>query len=184
MTPEVQKLAQRAALLLRSTHFVTLATVSPTGEPWASTVGYVHTLDGSVRLVWYSMREARHSRNIEHQPLVTGSIFRTDLGASAALGLDGLQFQARAQAVEGPRFEQTREHFYRLNFPDEQVRRQWMLPESEFIGAGPRRFYEATLEAWWLLDVDQWLVDKRDMRIALPAPATFVELAASGALAA
>lgn len=168
-------LMERADLLLRTTRFVTLATLSGDGEPWASTVNYVPLLDGPPRLIWYSMREARHSRNIDARPLTTGSLFRTDLGPSAPLGLDGLQFTGLARAVESNRIQEVRDHYYRLNFPDETLRRQWMLPEQQFNGDGPRRFYELTIRDWWLLDVERWLHDKVDQRIALPSPELFAK---------
>lgn len=175
MTSEQLSLMERAELLLRTTRFVTLATLAEDGEPWASTVNYVLRIDGVPRLIWYSMREARHSRAIDAHPLTTGSLFRTDLGPSAPLGLDGLQFTGWARAVDGGRLQAVRDHYYHLNFPDEAVRRQWMLPEQQFREDGPRRFYELAIKDWWLLDVERWLRDKVDQRIALPSPELFAK---------
>ncbi|AKT42052.1 pyridoxamine 5'-phosphate oxidase family protein [Chondromyces crocatus] len=172
MRAEEAALLQRAAVLLKTTGYVTLSTVSDEGEPWASTVAYTPRVEGVPRLIWYSMRGARHSRNIEAHPAICGSIFRTDLGASSPLGLDGLQLRGSARAVPAQELPPIRDYFYETLFPDEGVRRQWMLPESEFTGDGPRRFYELTIKEWWLLDVDRWLVDKVDQRIALPGPAS------------
>lgn|GEM_PF-2224489 len=180
MATQPHALLQRLELLLKTARFVTLATASAEGGAWASTVNYVPHIDSQVRLLWYSMREARHSRNIEENAALSGSIFRTDLQETSPLGLDGLQFRGTCHAVDEPDLEKWRSHYYQRNFPDASVRQQWMLPSTEFQGQGPRRFYVLTIEEWWLLDIDGWLKDKRDKRIELPPPGRVVDLAAQG----
>ncbi|NVJ22261.1 MULTISPECIES: pyridoxamine 5'-phosphate oxidase family protein [Myxococcus] len=183
MTTQSHALLQRLELLLKTARFVTLATASAEGRAWASTVNYVPHIDTRVRLLWYSMREARHSRNIEENAALSGSLFRTDLQETSPVGLDGLQFSGTCHAVDEFELEKWRGHFYQWNFPDESVRSQWMLPSTEFLGQGPRRFYSLTIEEWWLLDIDGWLKDKRDKRIDLPPPGRVAELAAHGEFA-
>jgi hypothetical protein len=169
-------LLQRSALLLRTARFMTLATMSGTGQPWASTVNYIPLIDTPLRLVWYSMRVARHSSNIGAHPAATGSIFRVDLGDASPIGLDGFQFAGRCREIPGSEVETIHAQYYLLNFPDEVIRRQWTLPIRQFHGDGLRRFYEIVIEDWWLLDIDRWLVDKCDQRIALPDPSRFSTL--------
>ncbi|MFH8553143.1 pyridoxamine 5'-phosphate oxidase family protein [Streptomyces celluloflavus] len=163
---DLERLAERSRQLLADARFMTLAT----GDgvfPWASTVNYV-ALWAPLRLLYYSLRTARHSRNVAHHPRVSGSIFLTGL---PGFGLDGAQFTGTCRAV-GPRaVAEYHRHYYLLNFPDEEVRRRWLLPEAEFRGAGPRRFYTVEVERWWLLDIDRWLIDKHDRRIAVPLQA-------------
>ncbi|WP_141323000.1 pyridoxamine 5'-phosphate oxidase family protein [Myxococcus sp. AB025B] len=171
-------LLQRLELLLRTGRFVTLATSAPSGAAWASTVNYVPHISDQVRLIWYSMKDARHSRNIERQEQVSGSIFRTDLETLSPLGLDGVQLVGRCHAVEGQELESYRDYYYRRNFPDDTVRQKWLLPPEEFTDKGPRRFYALTIEEWWLLDIDGWLEHMRDQRIDLPPPSRVVTLAA------
>ncbi|MFG2112080.1 hypothetical protein ACGFRB_05480 [Streptomyces sp. NPDC048718] len=61
--------------------------------------------------------------------------------------------------------------YYALNFPDEETRSAWRLPEDGFRGTGARRFYVVEVARWWLLDIDRRLVDKHDQRIAVPLDA-------------
>ncbi|WP_051242608.1 pyridoxamine 5'-phosphate oxidase family protein [Stappia stellulata] len=167
---------QRVEFLLRTARFVTLATADPETGPWASTVNYILCEDNDIRLLWYSMRDAQHSRNIERTSAISGSIFRTDLTPEQSpLGLDGVQFSGHCRAVPVARVANVHEEYYRLNFPDEALRKQWMLPLDQFTGAGPRRFYEFVLEKMWLLDIERWLLDKEDRRFEV----NLNELAAS-----
>ncbi|MFJ1595797.1 pyridoxamine 5'-phosphate oxidase family protein [Streptomyces sp. NPDC088261] len=160
------KLTERSDHLIENTRFMTLATQGPEGA-WASTVNYV-PLREPLRLLWYSLRRARHSRNIEADPRLSGSVYLTGL---PGLGLDGAQFTATARAVGPDRLEELSEYYYLRNFPDEEVRRQWRLPLDEFRDDGPRRFYLLEVREWWLLDIDQWLLDMNDQRIAVPLAA-------------
>ncbi|TDD29610.1 hypothetical protein E1287_30720 [Actinomadura sp. KC06] len=126
---------------------MTLATSDPCGA-WAATVNYV-PLREPLRLLWYSLRRVRHSRNIESGSRVSGSVFLTGLPVAAV--------------------------YYDRNFPDEGVRRQWRLPLDEFQGASPRRFYMIIIDASWLIDIDQWLIEKNDQRVAVHPPALSAE---------
>ncbi|HVJ63575.1 MAG TPA: pyridoxamine 5'-phosphate oxidase family protein [Tahibacter sp.] len=160
-------LIERSRLLLDTARFVTLSTIDAAGEPWASTVNYV-ARPAPLRLVWYSMREARHSVNIAAHPGVAASIFRTDLGEASPLGLDGAQLTGLCRAVPADELPDVSAHWYERNFPDPAVRADWMLPLTEFMGDGPRRFYELRVTGWWLFDFDRWQTDKVDSRIAVP----------------
>lgn len=162
MTPHAQ-LVDRSDFLIENARFMTLATRGADGRAWASTVNYV-PLREPLRLLWYSLRRAQHSRNIETDPAVSASIFMTGL---AGLGLDGAQFTGEAHPVGPDELERLSTFYYERNFPDEEVRREWLLPLDEFRGSGPRRFYVVEVDAWWLLDIDQWLVDMNDQRIAV-----------------
>jgi uncharacterized protein YhbP (UPF0306 family) len=158
-------LAARGEYLLAHGRFMTLATTNGT-TPWAATVNYV-PLRAPLRLLWYSMREARHSRDLALHPQAAGSIFLTGL---PGFGLDGAQFDGPVHTVEGAQAEEFHRHYYELNFPDVTVRREWELPVEQFRDAGPRRFYYLAVSNWWLLDIDQWLIDKRDQKITAPTP--------------
>lgn len=142
---------------------MTLASVDPHGA-WASTVNYV-PLREPLRLLWYSLRSARHSRNLESHSFVSGSIYLTGL---PGLGLDGAQFEATARCVATTEIDEMAAWYYQRNFTDHDERERWRLPLDQFHGSGPRRFYVATIRAWWLLDIDRWLRDMHDQRISVP----------------
>ncbi|HDI4959788.1 TPA: pyridoxamine 5'-phosphate oxidase family protein [Salmonella enterica] len=159
-------LVQRSLYLLNSARFFTLASQQGDGLPWASTVNYVPLFE-PLRLVWYSMRIARHSRNICHRTEVSGSLFRYDMQETSPLGLDGAQFTGNAREIPQSECERIHQDYYRLNFPDALERARWQLPLHEFYGDGPRRFYELLINDWWLLDIEGWLQTKEDRRVSV-----------------
>ncbi|MFC5182455.1 pyridoxamine 5'-phosphate oxidase family protein [Actinomadura harenae] len=163
---ESKELAERSHHLLADARFMTLATIDG-NEPWASTVNFV-ALHQPLRLLYYSLLTARHSLNVENNPLVSGSIYMTGL---PGFGLDGAQFTGHCHAVGSDQLAEAHRTYYELNFPDEDTRREWLLPRSEFHGTGPRRFYVVRVRHWWLLDIDRWLTDKHDQRIEVPVQA-------------
>lgn len=157
-------LTQRSFYLLESARFFTLASQNADSTPWASTLNYV-PLFGPLRLVWYSMKSARHSENIRRNAEVSGSLFRYDMQETSPLGLDGAQFTGSAREIPQSECERVHHDYYRLNFPDLLERARWEIPLEEFYGDGERRFYEITINEWWLLDIDGWLKTKNDDRV-------------------
>jgi uncharacterized protein YhbP (UPF0306 family) len=157
-----RNLLERSASLLDNARFLTLATRN-SEESWAATVNFV-PLRSPLRLLWYSLRSARHSRHIIENPQIAASIFMIGL---PGLELDGAQLTGTCQPVED-RVADYHQLYYELNFPDETVRAQWLLPLSEFTRDGPRRFYLLTVNRWWLLDIERWRRDKYDTRIEVP----------------
>ncbi|WP_124376980.1 pyridoxamine 5'-phosphate oxidase family protein [Pseudomonas synxantha] len=161
---------ERCRRLLCTTRFITLATASVQGSPWASTVNYVYRRQ-TESLLWYSMSDSLHSQNIDHDPNISGSIFRTDLGTSAPpVGLDGIQLSGFARSVPDDEIEVVYEEYYRTNFPDVLTRAQWALPLSDFKKNGKRSFYILTIQRLWLLDLERWSYDKNDQRIEVELP--------------
>lgn len=159
-------LIERSLSLLQSARFFTLASRSLDGVVWASTVNFVPAFS-PVRVIWCSMRTARHSENIRQCTQVSGSVFRTDLQGVSPLGLDGAQFTGVSREVPEHESAETHDYFSRSNFPDEALRAEWMPALSEFVGEGKRRFYELEIGEWWLLDIDHWLEARQDQRIAV-----------------
>ncbi|MEV4252860.1 hypothetical protein AB0J52_06790 [Spirillospora sp. NPDC049652] len=133
---ESEELVQRSHHLLANARFMTLATTDG-NEPWASTVNFV-ALHQPLRHLSYSLHTARHSRNLGDNLIVSGSIYMTGL---PGFGLDGAQFTGYCHAVGPDQLAQVHRAYYELNFPAEDTRREWLLPQSEFQGTGPRRFY-------------------------------------------
>ncbi|MCX5381456.1 pyridoxamine 5'-phosphate oxidase family protein [Streptomyces sp. NBC_00091] len=158
-------LNERVDRLLANARFTTLATHDGR-TPWAATVNFV-ALHRPLRLLWASMASARHSRDIAAERSVAGSIYMTGL---PGFGLDGMQYSGTARSIEHESeviaFHKT---FYDLNFPDEAVRQQLLLPPETYFRDGGRRLYLLTVEQYWLLDIDRWLIDMTDQRIEVPA---------------
>ncbi|GAA2598376.1 pyridoxamine 5'-phosphate oxidase family protein [Streptomyces axinellae] len=164
--PEHASLSERSRRLLAQGRFLTLATAHG-GTPWAATVNYV-ALGAPLRLLFYSLTRARHSRDIALRPQVAGSVFMTGL---PGFGLDGVQFTGECRAVDASGLAEIHRLYYEVNFPDPAVRAEWTLPLSEFRDGGPRRFYLVTVRELWLLDIERWLADKHDQRVAVPLDA-------------
>ncbi|CBJ80640.1 hypothetical protein XBJ2_740008 [Xenorhabdus bovienii str. Jollieti] len=160
-------LIQRSLYLLNNARFFTLASRHADNMPWAATVNYVPLFE-PLRLVWYSMRIARHSENIFYHAEVSGSLFCHDMQATAPPGLDGAQFTGCAREIPQCECECIHQDYYRLNFPEARERARWQLPLHEFYGDGARRFYELRINDWWLLDIDGWLKTKEDRRVPVP----------------
>ncbi|AZE47014.1 hypothetical protein C4K04_1322 [Pseudomonas chlororaphis] len=164
---ELASLSQRSRTLLSTARFMTLATASTRGSPWASTINYV-CLREPLKLIWYSSRDAVHSRNIADRAGISATVFRSDLGEISPIGLDGGQLVGECRAIVGAEVEEIHQHYYEQNFPDVLARQQWMLPIDQFQGEGVRRFYELSIERWWLFDIERWLQDKQDSRVEVP----------------
>jgi uncharacterized protein YhbP (UPF0306 family) len=162
MNPE-----QRSLYLLNHARFFTLASFGQDRLAWASTVNYVAIFE-PLRLLWYSMRSAKHSINISLNAEVSGSLFLNNMQGISPLGLDGAQFTGIAREIPEYECEKAHHDYYLLNFPDALERARWQLPLHEFYGSGPRRFYELIPGNWWLLDIDTWLKTKVDKRISVP----------------
>ncbi|NTY86600.1 pyridoxamine 5'-phosphate oxidase family protein [Serratia fonticola] len=156
----------RSLALLNGARFFTLASRSLDDSVWAATVNFVPAYS-PVKMIWCSMRSARHSENIRQHPQVSGSVFRTDLQGESPLGLDGAQFTGVSRELSEHENAATHDYFSCCNFPDEALRDEWMPPLSEFMGEGKRRFYELTITEWWLLDIERWLETRQDQRIAV-----------------
>lgn len=153
-------LVQRSLYLLNSARFFTLASRQMDDLPWASTVNYV-PLFNPLRLVWYSMRGARHSQNICEHSEVSGSLFRYDMRDISPLGLDGAQFTGIVREIPQSECEHIHQYYYRLNFSNALERAHYQLPLHEFYGDGVRRFYELLIKDWWF----GWLQTKEDRRV-------------------
>ncbi|WP_413733383.1 pyridoxamine 5'-phosphate oxidase family protein [Sodalis sp. RH21] len=165
--------ASRSEYLLDNARFFNLATSSAVGEPWIATLNYV-VKRSPLRLFWYSMAQSLHSQNIRRRAAVSGAIYLTAIPDSPLPGLDGAQFTGTAREIERNECADVHDYYYLHNFPDSRIRAQWMLPLSEFAGAGKRRFYELRLEQWWLLDLEGWRQNKEDCRIPVPLASLYV----------
>ncbi|PRD14452.1 pyridoxamine 5'-phosphate oxidase family protein [Pantoea coffeiphila] len=163
---------ERSLFLLQNCRFFTLASRPDTGEAWASTLNFVPAFS-PVRLIWCSPKDARHSENIRQHPLVSGSMFRTDLESISPVGLDGAQFTGLCREIAPAEVAATHTYFSQMNFPDAQQRAAWMPPLQEFISEGARRFYEMKIAEWWLLDIDRWLETGLDKRLSLDLASVF-----------
>ncbi|QFZ19706.1 pyridoxamine 5'-phosphate oxidase family protein [Saccharothrix syringae] len=126
---------ERARCLLAGARRATLVTTDGT-TPWVCAVDLV-PLHAPLRLLWHSPREARHSRDVESHPGVSGIV----------PGADGLRFTGTARAVEPHEVADGHEAYHRSGPAD-------AVPVEEFRDGGPRGFYLLHVDRLWL-EVDQ-----------------------------
>lgn len=127
---------QRAAAILRTIQYATLATVTPDGRPWNSPVYAV--IDTELRLYWISDKEGQHSRNVRRN----GRVFIVMYDSTVPEGQgEGVYIQAHAHELDDA----------------EEIRRVRELKKGKsdenpslFQDNGVRRVYEAVPEQIWM----------------------------------
>lgn len=171
-------LAGRTWRLLEEAKYLTLATVSDDGLPWAAVLQYAWLRD-PLRLLFGSAVRARHSRHVAARPQVGGSLFATaNDGAGAAIAsVDGAQFTGRCAELPAADVARLHATFYEAVLPDPRMRAEWALPSSSLCPPAEHRLYMITVGRWWLIDTRTWAEDRIDRRIEVP----LTELASPGA---
>jgi hypothetical protein len=132
--------------------YLTLATADAEGRPWATPVWYAPV--GDTEVLWVSVPDARHSRNIEVRPDVGIVVF--DSHAPYNTG-QGLYLEAVAGPVPPAEIDRYVDAFSRAS-----VDRGGTGWTAEVVTPPARhRLYRATVSA-------RWILDERDRRIPVP----------------
>ncbi|HSX17180.1 MAG TPA: pyridoxamine 5'-phosphate oxidase family protein [Patescibacteria group bacterium] len=131
-------LPDRFQELLERIPYVTIATVSPDGQPWNSPV--VGRFDEDMNLYWVSWQKNRHSDNIAREPRIFVVVF--DSQAPEGTG-EGLYMQMRARAIDTKKGIIEAAGVYDTSFFKEP------LDHEQFLGDCPQRFYKAVPEKMW-----------------------------------
>jgi nitroimidazol reductase NimA-like FMN-containing flavoprotein (pyridoxamine 5'-phosphate oxidase superfamily) len=153
---------KRSAEIINKVLYITIASVSESGEPWNSPV--YSGFDKDLNFYWSSDKESQHSKNIR----TNGKVFLVIYDSTVAAGTgEGVYIQARAEELEdnaeilvARRVTQSRKG--QLN----------ELTETEFdkfTGDAIRRVYKATPEQIWMNDVETDAGGKyiRDIKVAV-----------------
>ncbi|MGW2290695.1 pyridoxamine 5'-phosphate oxidase family protein [Streptomyces phaeochromogenes] len=154
----INEFAERAAKMIRENRFLTLATHGADGV-WAAPINYV--VGSDTHLYFYSAAEARHSQHIGDRAIVAGSVFNS---MATSEEVDGLQFTATCETLNGEKLEKVSEYYFRVNFPDETDRAWWYRPASEFAPGATWRFYQLSMAEVFVIDfesVEESRIDKR-----------------------
>jgi uncharacterized protein YhbP (UPF0306 family) len=136
----MSELESRAAAVIETNKYMTLATVDGDGRPWATPVYF--TPDGHTHLYWASSPDAQHSRNLAANPVVSIAIF----DSTVAIGQGkAVYFTADVQLVpEAELAECARLFCGRLP----ELRE--FTPE-ELKAPADLRLYRATVTGAWIL---------------------------------
>jgi nitroimidazol reductase NimA-like FMN-containing flavoprotein (pyridoxamine 5'-phosphate oxidase superfamily) len=144
-----------AANILASNRYLTLATVSD-DRPWASPLAY--TIEPDLSLIFYSARDSRHCKNLSQNPHVSGAIFDSREPSDTA---DGIQFVGTVEEVSDDDLADVMGRYFRLSFPEPEIRSRWNRPVSDFQGPAPQRFYRIKIGHIYKPDPTSTLVDRR-----------------------
>lgn len=132
---------KRAAEILKSITYATLATVTPEGKPWNSPVYY--NFDENLNIYWVSDKEGQHSKNVTANKQVFIVIY--DSTAPEGDG-EGVYIQARVEQVTDP------EEILRVR----RIKKGSHFEQSPdtFLGDSIRYMYKAIPEKVWMNDAE------------------------------
>lgn len=132
--------------VLSANRYLTLATCSVDGAPWAAPLMYA--VDQHDRFYWVSAWDAVHSRALFENPSAALVIYDSDPGYGKA---QALYCKARATVLEGDDLARGCEIFYRMRYPDDEERAKKGRKPEDFVGDSPRRMYAADVIEYSIL---------------------------------
>jgi nitroimidazol reductase NimA-like FMN-containing flavoprotein (pyridoxamine 5'-phosphate oxidase superfamily) len=136
----MNELDSRAAAVIESNKYLTLATVDTDGNPWATPVYF--TPDGHTSFYWASSPDAQHSRNIADHPNISIAIF----DSTVAIG-QGKAVYLKAHAAVVPDDELVAcARFFSARLPELRE-----YTADEFRAPAEMRLYRATTTQAWTL---------------------------------
>lgn len=152
-------LVSRASAVMANSRYATLAVLSD-NRPWTYTVSLVPLPGDPGSFIYYSYEGSRHSGVIRKNREVSGSIYMLDQNN---VPVDGLQFEGEVRIIDEPDLNMY-SHYYETSFPDEENRSKWQIEFAEFSGSGNQRFHLVKMNVVWLMDLEQWEIDRIDRR--------------------
>lgn len=149
-------LSKKAKEIVQKILYITIASVTPDGNPWNSPV--YSAFDEDYNFYWSSWTENQHSKNIVNNENVFLVIY--DSTAKEGTG-EGVYVKAKAKMLT-----EEKDIVHALKYLDGRVGKQ-KDPKArplEFLGNNPRRVYKAIPEKFWMNsdgDVNGMYVDTR-----------------------
>ena len=160
-------LVDRTKRILEEAKYLSLSTVSPSGEPWAAVLQYAYLVQ-PLRFLFGSAMRSRHSGHIVANPTVSGSLYVTGDGALTAV--DGAQFTGTCRELTEPEVREHHATFYDALLPDEESRAEYTLPVELLLAPAEHRIYQITVTNLWLIDTSTWIEDRIDRRVEVEIP--------------
>ena len=147
---------KKVAEILQTIRYVTIATVTPEGQPWNSPVA--HILDEDLSLYWASDKNNQHSKNIRSNPTAYAVIYDSTVPEGEG---EGVYVQAEAHEISSP--EEVL-HIRKLIKGESYV-----THDNEFLGDDIRRMYKLIPKQIWINDAEvQDGVFVRDFKVEVP----------------
>jgi hypothetical protein len=146
---------ERAAEVLRTIRYATVATADLQARPWNSPVYSAH--DDELNIFWISDKQNKHSQNIQQNPLVFIVFYDSTLPPGQG---QGLYFSATVSELSDPRD---------IAVGRELVDGSDSSSTEEYSGNGVCRIYRATPQSAWINTVEERDgIIVRDYRIEIP----------------
>ncbi len=138
----MEEVVNRAKELIDKIPYITIASVTPEGEPWNSPVFAAH--DENYNFIWNSSVDSQHSKNIQN----SGKVFIVIYDSTKEGEGFGIYIEADAKEIEDDKLDNAIKVFY------EKKGRQ---PEnkSEFMSPSTRRMYMAVPKKVWINNYDK-----------------------------
>jgi uncharacterized protein YhbP (UPF0306 family) len=160
-------MTDRTKRILEEAKYLSLSTVSQSGEPWSAVLQYAW-LAQPLRFLFGSATQSSHSGHIATNPVVSGSLFTT--GNGALTEVDGAQFTGTCRELTEAEVREHHATFYDALLPDEESRAEYTLPVELLLPPAEHRIYQITVQRLWLIDTSTWIEDRIDRRIEVELP--------------
>lgn len=148
-------LIERAAIIIKTIEYVTIATVCPDGTPWNSPVYTAY--DNDLNFYWKSWVENQHSKNISACPDVFLVLY--DSRAKAMEG-EGVYIKAKAKPLMIEDAEDIKKGFDSIVLRAGHCTTEY----TDFFDGDPRRVYKASPTHIWMNDGSTLKGDFIDIR--------------------
>ena len=113
--------------IIKNNKFLSLATVSNSGEIWNTPLSYV--TDNDYNFYFVTAIDSKHIEHITENPYVAFTIFDSNKRVS---DIDGLQIKGIVGELEKERLPEIVKMYYEHVFPDSEEREEWEAAPSEF----------------------------------------------------
>lgn len=148
-------LAERVRNVILSNRYLTMATCDGT-TAWIAPLAYYVEPDYS--FVYFSSKQARHTRHLEKNPIVACSIYDSSLSSD---DVDGIQFSGKVTQIAIGELAHVVPRYFMQSFPIEAIRNRWARSIMDFRGIAAQRFYRIEPLDMFTIDLESVKEDKR-----------------------
>jgi uncharacterized protein YhbP (UPF0306 family) len=143
------QLADITRQLINIANYCSLATATPSGDPWV--VPLFYNFDAKQKLFyWVSVQSSQHSQLITRNPRVALTIFNSQ--APFGMG-QGVYIVGKARESTMSELPEAMDCYFGGKYPIKDKRKE--VSAGDFSGAAPRRIYVAKPERVWILQYPQ-----------------------------
>lgn len=135
---------EKARKIIADNNYMTLATCTQKGEPWAAVVFYVY--DKDYNFYFLSAIDSRHAKNIEKNPKVSAVMF----DSSAPIGTsDEVQIEGNAEEVDEDtkNIKEVVDIYCARLFPNSSVPAEERYHAEAYTKPSEFRFYKIRIKA-------------------------------------